>query len=84
MGGDKDAVATVKDVRQLGCVLQDVEPPESVAISRQGTNVVGPIRRVRFTKATHRNANTRENKSPSLGKIRVRVPNQRIPYAFKI
>ena len=26
--GDKGAVATLKDVRQLGCVSQDTEPPE--------------------------------------------------------
>ena len=49
--GDRSAVATVKDVRQLGCVLQDTEPPEYSSILRKGTKVLGPIRRVRFTRA---------------------------------
>ena len=39
-GDDKSAVAVVKSVRQLGCVSQ---PPESAAISRNGTQVLGPI-----------------------------------------
>ena len=59
-GGDKCAVATVNDVGQLGCVLQDIEPPESVEISRMGTKVVGPMRRVRFTRAALRQANIRD------------------------
>ena len=62
--GDKSAVAKMKDVRQLGCVLQDTEPPVSSAILRKGTQVLGPIRRVRFTRAALRQANIRENKGP--------------------
>ena len=59
--GDKSAVAIVKSVRQLGCVSQDAEPPESVSISRKGTKVLGPIRRVgsqelRCVKQTSENA----------------------------
>ena len=46
--GDKNAVATLKDSRQFGCVFQDIEPPESAAISRKVTNVLGAIRRVQF------------------------------------
>ena len=38
-GGDRSAVAIVKSVRQLGCVSQDAEPPESATISRKGTKV---------------------------------------------
>ena len=68
-GGDKSAAAIVKDVRQLGCVSQDVESPESAAISRKGTKILGSIRRVRFTRAALRQANMRKNKGPSLGKI---------------
>ena len=83
-GGDKSAVAIVKDVRQLGCVSQDVEPPESSAILRKGTKVSGPIRRVRFTRAALRQANIRENKGPSLGKMKVKVPHQRSLYVVKI
>ena len=44
--GGKSAPATVKDVRQLGCVFQDTEPPESLSISEEH-KVLGPIRRVR-------------------------------------
>ena len=49
-GGDKSAVAIVKSVRQLGCVSQDAESPESVTISWKSTKVFGSNRRVRFTR----------------------------------
>ena len=64
--GDKSAVAFLKALRQLGCVFQDTAPPEFLSILRTGTKVSGPIRRVRFTKATQRHADIRENKGPSL------------------
>ena len=82
-GGDKSAVAVVKSVRQLGCVFQDAEPPESVAISRKATKVMGALRGVRFTRAALRQANIRDNKGPSLNKIQVKNPHQRSPYAMK-
>ena len=69
-GGHKSAAASVKDVRQLDCVSQDVELAESAATSRKGTKVLGPIRRVRFTRAALRQANIREDKSPSLKKYK--------------
>ena len=69
--------------RQLGCVSQDAEPPESSAILRKGTKVLGPIRRVRFTRAALRQANIRENKGPSHGKIQVNLPHQRSYHAVK-
>ena len=72
-----------KSVRQLSCVSQDSELPESAAISRKGTKVVGPIRRVRFTKAALLQANIRENKGLSLNKIQVKIPHQQRPYAVK-
>ena len=81
--GDKSAAAILKDVRQLGCVFQDTEPPESLSILRKSTKVLRPIRRVRFTKATQQNANIRENKGPSLGKIQVKIPHQRSLFAMK-
>ena len=81
-GGDKSAVAIVKDVRQLGCVSQDVEPPESSAILRKGPKILGPIRRVRFRKAAQRHAKLRENKGPSLNKIQVKLLH-RSPHAVK-
>ena len=36
-GDDKSAVAIVQSVRQLGCVSQDTELPDSASISRKGT-----------------------------------------------
>ena len=45
--------------------------------------VLGPIRRVRFTKSTPRHASIQEKKGPSLGKINVKVPHQKSPYALK-
>ena len=73
----------MKDARQLGCVFQNPEQPESSTILRKSPKVLGPIRRVRFTKATHRHANIRENICPSLGKIQVKVPLLRSPFALK-
>ena len=46
-------------------------------------NVLEPIKRVRFTKSTPRQASIREKKGPSLGKIQVKVPHQRSPFAMK-
>ena len=82
-GGDKSAVAIVKSGRLLGCVSQDAEPPESASISRKCTRVLGPTRRMRFTRAALRQANIRDNKQPSLGKIQVKLPHQRSPHAVK-
>ena len=82
-GGDKSAVAKVKHVRQLGCAFQDTEPAEASAILRKGPKVLGPIRRVRFTRTALRQANILENKGPSLNQIQVKVPHQRSSYAVK-
>ena len=70
-------------MRQLGCVSQDAEAPESATISRNGPKVLGPIRRVRFTRVTLRQANIPESKGPSLNKIHVKSSHQRSPYAVK-
>ena len=59
------------------------EPPDSVTISWKGPKVLGPVRRVRFTRAALRQANIREHKGPSLGKVQVKIPHQRSPYAMK-
>ena len=58
--GDKSAVAILKDARQLVCLFQDTEPPESLLILRKSPKVLGSIRRVRLTKAAPRHANIRE------------------------
>ena len=59
----KSAAAVVRRVRQLSCVSQDTEPPESAAISSKGTRVLEPIRRVRFTRAAFRQAHPRKRRS---------------------
>ena len=74
--GDKSAVAFLKDALQLGCVSQDVEPPESSSILRKSARVLAPTRRVRH-------ANIRESKGPSLGVIQIKNPHQGSPYAPK-
>ena len=84
---DKNAVAIVKIVPQLGCVSQD-----SVAlVSQRGKQsrrnpmqkVLGSNRKVRFTQSTLRQASIRENRGPSVANIQVKLPHQRSPYAMK-
>ena len=64
-------------------MLQDTEPPEYSSISRKGTKVLGPIRRVRFTRAALRQANIQDTKGPSLNQIQVKLPHQRSHHAMK-
>ena len=66
--GDKSTVAMLKSTRQLGCVFQDMEPPKSSSILRKRSNMLKPIRCVRFTEAVLRHADTRDQ-NPSLGMI---------------
>ena len=66
--GDKSAVAFLKITRQLGCVLQDMEPPRSSSIFRKSSDIRKPIRCVRFTKAVLRHANIRDQ-NPSFGMV---------------
>ena len=84
---DKNAVASVNIVPQLGCVSQDSEKLVSQRGKQSRRNpmqkVLGPIRRIRFTQSTLRQASIREKKGPSLGKIQVKNPHQRSPYAMK-
>ena len=68
--------------RQLGCVSQDMEPPKSSSILRKSSNILKPIRCVRFTKAVLRHANIRDQ-NPSLGFICPGEPHQRSPNAPK-
>ena len=63
---DKSAVAMLRNVRLLGCVFQDAEPPESLSIIRKNSKVLGASRRVQFSKATRPHANIRESTGPSL------------------
>ena len=84
---DKNAVAIVKIEPQLGCVSQDSEALVSQRGKQSRGNpmqkVLGPIRRVRLTQSTLRQASIHEKKEPSLGKIQVKNPHQRSPHAMK-
>ena len=62
------AVAKLKITRQLGCVSQDMEPPKSSSIMRKSSNILKPIRCVRFTKAVARHADMGDQ-NPSLGLV---------------
>ena len=74
--GGKSAVAMLKSTRQLGCVLQDMEPPKSSSILRKSLNIRKPIRCVLFSKAVVRHANIRDQ-NPSLGMICPGYPHPR-------
>ena len=72
----------LKITRQLGCAFQVMEPPKSTKVVRKSSNILKPIRCVRFTKAVLRHANIRDQ-SPSLGMICPGDPHQRNPNAPK-
>ena len=58
-------------------------PPDYTTICRKGKRMLEPVRRVRFTRVALRQANIREKEGPSLGKIQVKIPHQRSPYAMR-
>ena len=72
-GGVKSAVATVKYVRQLGCILQDAAPPESLPILRKG-----PSFGTNSTSTIHKSC-AAASKHP--GKTKV---HRRMKYNFKL
>ena len=80
--GDKSAVAALKETNNLGCVFQDVEPPKSSSILRKSSTMRKPIRVVRCTGATLRDARV-PDQNPSLNKICPGEPHQRNPNAPK-
>ena len=48
------------NTRQLGCVIQDMEPPKLSSILRKSSDMQKPIQRVRFTKAIARHTKIRD------------------------
>ena len=68
------------NARQLGCVFQDMKPPKSIL--RKSTDMQRPIQRVKFTKATARHTEIRDQ-NPSLGYICPGEPHERSPNAPK-
>ena len=81
--GDKSEVAMLKITRQLGCVSQDMEPTKSSSILRKSSDILKPIRCVRFTQAVVSHACIRDH-NPSLGMICQNDPHQRNPNAPKM
>ena len=66
---DKNAVAIVKTVSQLGCVSQDSDALVSQGKKSRGNptqKVLEPTQRVRFTKSRLRQASIQEKKGPSI------------------
>ena len=72
----------LKSTRQLSSVFQDLEPPKSSSILRKSSDILKPIRCVKFTKAVVRHADIRDQ-NPSLGMICPGEPHQRNPNAPK-
>ena len=70
------------NTRQVGCAIQDMEPPKSSSILRKSSDIRKPIRCVKFTKAVVRHDNILDQ-NPSLGMICPGDPNQRNPKAPK-
>ena len=70
------------NTRQLGCVIQDVEPPKSSSILRKSSHMRKPIRCVKFTKAIAHHAKIRDQ-NPSLGMACPGEPHERNPNAPK-
>ena len=77
--GDKSAVAMLKITRQLGCVFSRYGAAE---VFRKSSNILKPIRCVRFTEAVIRHANIRDQ-NPSHEMICPGVPHQRNTNALK-
>ena len=68
------------NVRQLGCVFQDMKPPKSFL--RKGTDMQKPIQRVKLKKAIARHTKIGDQ-NPLLGYICPGEPHQRSPNAPK-
>ena len=68
------------DVRQMGCVFQDMTPPKSIL--RKSTDMPKTIQRVKFKKAIARHTKIRDQ-NPSLGYICPGEPHERSPNAPK-
>ena len=83
---DKNTVAIVKIVSQLGCLSHDSESLDFRRGKQAGETrfkVLGPIRRIRFTQSTLHQASIVEKEGPPLGKMNAKLPHQRSPYSMK-
>ena len=80
--GQNSSQRRSSDVRQLGCVFQDVKPRKLSSILRKSSDMQKPIQRVKFTKAIARHTKIRDQ-NPSLGMICPGEPHERSPNAPK-
>ena len=80
-GGKGSVASSLKNSKESGCVLQDVEPPKSKSILRKSPKFLGSKRSVQFSKGTPRHVTSRERKGPSQGVIEKCEPHERSPYA---
>ena len=80
-GGKGSVASSLKNSKESGCVLQDVEPPKSKSILRESPKFLGSKRSVQFSKGTPRHVTSRERKGPSQGVIEKCQPHERSPYA---
>ena len=78
--GQNSSKRQSSNARQLGCVFQDMTPPESIL--PKGTDMPRPIQFVKFTKAIARHTKIRDQ-NPSLGYICPGEPHERSPNAPK-
>ena len=78
--GQKSSQRRSSNVRQLGCVFQDMTPPKSIL--QKWTDMRKTIQRVKFTKAIARLTKIRDQ-IPSLGYICPGEPHERSPNAPK-
>ena len=78
-------MAVVKIVPQLGCVSEALDAQRGKqSRGNPMQEVLGSIRKVRFTKSSLRQASIQEKKGPSLRKTQVKNPHQRSPHAMKV
>ena len=80
--GHGPVVCSSSSTRQLGCVFQDMEPPNLSSILRKWSDIRKPIQRVEFTKAIARHTKIRDQ-NLSFGLICPGEPHQRSPNAPK-
>ena len=78
--GRKSSKRQFSDARQLGCVFQDMPPPNSLL--QKGTDMLKPIQRAKFIKAIARQTKIRDQ-NPPLGYICPDEPHERSPNAPK-
>ena len=80
---DKNAVAVTKSVSQLVCVSDALVSQNRKSRRNPMQIVLEPIQRVRFTKSNASLSEYPGKERTIVGKINVKVPHQRSPYAMK-